>query len=40
MLLKTDNIDQNTPNTNKQVGRYSVLVVFNMFYYNARQTSL
>ena len=38
MLLNkwtTDNIDQNTPNTNKnkQIGRYPVLVVFNRFYY-------
>ena len=33
----TDNIDKNTPNKNKQIGRYTVLVVFNRFYYNARQ---
>jgi len=25
---------------NKQIGRYTVLVVFNRFYYNARQKSI
>ena len=36
----TDNIDQNAPNTNKQIARYTVLVVLNRFYYSARQKSL
>ena len=40
MLNNGQHIDQNTPNTNKQTGRYTVLVVFNRFYYNARQNSL
>ena len=33
----TENIDQNTPNTNKEIDRYNILVIFNIFYYNARQ---
>ena len=41
MLLNNgQHIDQNTPNTNKHcIGRYTVLVIFNRFYYNVRQNS-
>ena len=36
----TENIGHNTPSTNKHIGRYTVLVVFNRFYYSASQKSL